>query len=162
VKVIQTEIPDVLLIESPVFEDERGFFYESHNERLFQEKANVKRIGAGVIHYSTDYVFNGHQTTPYTEQDEPEPQNTYGKTKLAGEKVIQAVGLPYLIQRTSWVYGLRGKNFLLTMLKLSQEREELKVVNDQVGTPIWSRMIAEYTAQILSQGTKYLMKFLEQ
>ncbi|NJM71357.1 MAG: dTDP-4-dehydrorhamnose reductase [Scytonema sp. RU_4_4] len=120
----------------------------------------AKLLGAGVIHYSTDYVFNGHQATPYSEQDEPEPQNIYGKTKLAGEKAIQAVGVPHLILRTSWVYGLRGKNFLLTMLKLAREREELRVVDDQVGAPTWSRMIAESTAQILSQGTQDLIGFL--
>ncbi|BAY48374.1 dTDP-6-deoxy-L-mannose-dehydrogenase [Scytonema sp. HK-05] len=120
----------------------------------------AKLLGAGVIHYSTDYVFNGNQATPYTEQDEPDPQNIYGKTKLAGEKAIQAVGVPHFILRTSWVYGLRGKNFLLTMLKLAQEREELRVVDDQVGAPTWSRMIAESTAQILSQGTRDVSDFL--
>ncbi len=120
----------------------------------------AKLLGAGVIHYSTDYVFNGNQATPYTEQDQPEPQNVYGKTKLAGEKAIQAVGVPHFILRTSWVYGLRGKNFLLTMLKLAREREELRVVDDQVGAPTWSRMIAESTAQILSQGKKDLIGFL--
>ncbi|WP_414584627.1 dTDP-4-dehydrorhamnose reductase [Scytonema sp. PCC 10023] len=120
----------------------------------------AKLVGAGVIHYSTDYVFNGNQATPYTEQDEPNPQNVYGKTKLAGEKAIQAVGVPYFILRTSWVYGLRGKNFLLTMLRLAREREEIRVVDDQVGAPTWSRMIAESTAQILSQGTKDLINFL--
>ncbi len=112
----------------------------------------AKLLGAGVIHYSTDYVFNGTQATPYTENDETDPQNTYGKTKLAGEQAIQAVGIPHLILRTSWVYGLRGKNFLLTMLKLAREREELKVVDDQVGAPTWSRMIAELTAQIITQS----------
>ncbi|KAB8320273.1 dTDP-4-dehydrorhamnose reductase [Tolypothrix campylonemoides VB511288] len=120
----------------------------------------AKLIGAGVIHYSTDYVFNGTQATPYTEQDEPDPQNIYGKTKLAGEKAIQAVGTPHLILRTSWVYGLRGKNFLLTMLKLAREREEIRVVDDQVGAPTWSRMIAESTAHILSQGRQDMLGFL--
>jgi len=120
----------------------------------------AKLIGAGLIHYSTDYVFNGNQPTPYAEQDEPDPQNIYGKTKLAGEKAIQAVGAPHLILRTSWVYGLRGKNFLLTMLKLAREREELKVVDDQVGAPTWSRLIAASTAQILSQSTQDMIGFL--
>jgi dTDP-4-dehydrorhamnose reductase len=118
---------------------------------LMAEEA--KRLGAALIHYSTDYVFDGTKNTPYTEQDQPEPQNIYGKTKLAGELAIQAVGLPYLILRTSWVYGLRGKNFLLTMLKLATEREELRVVDDQVGAPTWSRMIAEATAQIMCRAT---------
>jgi dTDP-4-dehydrorhamnose reductase len=117
----------------------------------------AKLLDAPVIHYSTDYIFNGTQATPYTEQDIPDPQNVYGKTKLAGEKAIQAVGVPYLILRTSWVYGLRGKNFLLTMLKLSREREELKVVNDQIGAPTWSRMIAEATTHIIS-ATRELVR----
>ncbi|BAY34807.1 dTDP-6-deoxy-L-mannose-dehydrogenase [Nostoc carneum NIES-2107] len=120
----------------------------------------AKLIGAGIIHYSTDYVFNGGQATPYTEQDQLDPQNIYGKTKLAGELAIHAVDVPHLIFRTSWVYGLRGKNFLLTMLKLAREREELKVVDDQIGVPTWSRMIAESTAQILSQGIHEINSFL--
>lgn len=120
----------------------------------------AKLIGAGVIHYSTDYVFNGSQPTPYTEQNQPDPQNVYGKTKLAGEKAIQAVDVPHFIFRTSWIYGLRGKNFLLTMLKLARDREEIRVVNDQIGAPTWSRMIAESTAQILSQRKEDLIDFL--
>jgi dTDP-4-dehydrorhamnose reductase len=112
------------------------------------------RIGAAMIHYSTDYVFNGTQAQPYSECDRPDPQNVYGQTKLAGELAIQAVGVPHLILRTSWVYGNRGKNFLLTMLKLAQTREELRVVADQIGAPTWSRLIAEATAQIVAQGLR--------
>ncbi len=111
--------------------------------------SEAKRLGIGMIHYSTDYVFDGMNETAYTEEHEPYPQNIYGKTKLAGEQAIQAVGIPHLILRTSWVYGLRGKNFMLTMLRLAQEREELKVVDDQIGTPNWSGMIAETTTQML-------------
>ena len=111
----------------------------------------AKRLGAAMIHYSTDYVFDGGKTTPYTEKDMPNPGNVYGKTKLAGEQAIQAVGIPHLILRTSWVYGTRGRNFLLTILRLAQERDELKIVDDQVGAPTSSRMIAEATAQILAQ-----------
>lgn len=120
----------------------------------------VKRLGAAMIHYSTDYVFDGTNTTPYTELDKPNPQNIYGKTKLAGEEAIAAVGVPHIILRTSWVYGLRGKNFLLTMQKLAQEREEIKVVNDQIGAPTWSRAIAEITSQILSQAQQNVSSFL--
>jgi len=111
----------------------------------------AKRLGAAVIHYSTDYVFDGSKNTPYTEEDAPNPLNVYGKTKLAGEQAIQAVGTPHLIFRTSWVYGARGKNFLLTVLRLARERNDLKIVDDQVGAPTWSRMIAEATAQIFVQ-----------
>ncbi|AFY32512.1 dTDP-4-dehydrorhamnose reductase [Calothrix sp. PCC 7507] len=120
----------------------------------------AKQVGAAIIHYSTDYVFDGSQATPYTEQDQPNPQNIYGKTKLAGEQAIVSVGVPHLILRTSWVYGLRGKNFLLTMLRLAQEREEIKVVDDQIGAPTWSRMIAEITAQILSQSPDNVSDFI--
>ncbi|TAF06077.1 MAG: dTDP-4-dehydrorhamnose reductase [Nostocales cyanobacterium] len=112
----------------------------------------AKRLGAAMIHYSTDYVFDGTKNTSYTENDQPNPQNIYGKTKLAGEESIKSVGVNYLILRTSWVYGLHGKNFLLTMQKLAKEREEIKVVDDQIGAPTWSRMIAEITAQIVSQS----------
>ena len=120
----------------------------------------AKRCKAGMIHYSTDYVFNGSQTRPYLEDDLTDPQSVYGSTKLAGEQAIAAVNDAYLIFRTSWVYGLKGKNFLLTMLKLAQEREEIKVVDDQVGSPTWSRMIAEATAQIVSQGCPDIYEFL--
>jgi dTDP-4-dehydrorhamnose reductase len=112
----------------------------------------AKLLGASVIHYSTDYVFNGAQSTPYTEADQTDPLSVYGKTKLAGEQAIQAIAVPHLILRTSWVYGARGKNFLLTMLKLAQDRETLSVVNDQIGSPTWSYAIAQSTAKILAQG----------
>lgn len=112
----------------------------------------AKRLGAAMIHYSTDYVFDGTKTSPYTEEDAPNPLSVYGKTKFAGEQAILAVGIPHLIFRTSWVYGLRGRNFLQTILRLAKERDELKVVDDQIGAPTWSRMIAEATSQILAQS----------
>lgn len=111
----------------------------------------AKNLGALLVHYSTDYVFDGDKSGPYAEQDLPNPINVYGKTKLAGEHAIQAIGGPYLVFRTSWVYGARGKNFLLTMFRLAKERDELRVVSDQIGAPTWSRMIAEATAQVLAQ-----------
>ncbi len=111
----------------------------------------AKRLNAAIVHYSTDYVFNGSKKSQYSEDDIPNPLNVYGKTKLAGEQAIQAVGVPHLILRTSWVYGAHGKNFLLTILRLARERSELKIVDDQIGAPTWSRMLAEVTAQMLSQ-----------
>lgn len=111
----------------------------------------AKRINAILIHYSTDYVFDGSADDSYHERSPTNPLNAYGKTKLAGETAIQVVGGNYLILRTSWVYASRGKNFLLTMLKLAKERDTLKIVQDQIGAPTWSRMIAEATAYILSQ-----------
>ena len=112
----------------------------------------AKKLGAAMIHYSTDYVFDGSKSTPYVETDPTCPINVYGATKLAGEQAIQAAGIPHLILRTSWVYGLHGKNFLLTMLRLAQEREELRIVADQHGAPTWSRTIADTTAQIVAQA----------
>jgi len=116
----------------------------------------AKKINAFLVHYSTDYVFDGTKDVPYTEEDEPNPLNVYGVTKLAGDIAIQAVGIPHLILRTSWVYGLRGKNFLLTIFRLAQESAEIRVVNDQIGAPTWCRMIAEATSQILSKDTQQL------
>ncbi|TAE56876.1 MAG: dTDP-4-dehydrorhamnose reductase, partial [Nostocales cyanobacterium] len=119
----------------------------------------AKKLNASIIHYSTDYVFDGNKNNPYQENDVTNPQNIYGKTKLAGEEAISSIGVNHIIFRTSWVYGLRGKNFLLTMEKLAKEREEIKVVDDQIGSPTWSRMIAEITAQIITQGQNNLTDF---
>jgi len=119
---------------------------------LMAEEA--KRIGASLVHYSTDYVFDGSSSLPYTETDQPNPINVYGKTKLAGEEAIRAVGAQHLIFRTAWVYGTTGRNFLLTVLRLLTEREELKVVHDQFGAPTWSQEIATATERILRQLTQ--------
>ena len=112
----------------------------------------AQQCGAAVIHYSTDYVFDGTKNAPYVESDRTNPLNVYGRSKLAGELAIASVPVPHFIFRTSWVYGLRGKNFLLTMLKLARERPELKIVADQIGSPTWSVTIAQATAQILAQS----------
>ncbi len=110
-----------------------------------------KRLGATLIHYSTDYVFDGRKTEAYREEDTPNPLSVYGQSKLSGERAIQAVGVSHLIFRTSWVYGMRGRNFLLTILRLAKERPELRVVSDQFGAPTWSRTIAEVTALVLGK-----------
>ncbi len=102
-----------------------------------------------VLHYSTDFVFSGASDRPYREDDEPGPINVYGITKLDGENRLLDSGTPALILRTSWVYGRYGHNFLLTMQRLLQERDELKVVDDQIGAPTWSRLLAEVSAQLL-------------
>ena len=111
----------------------------------------AKKLGAALIHYSTDYVFDGEKREPYTEEDSPNPMGVYGRTKLAGDRAIQSASLPHLIFRTSWVYGLKGKNFLLTMQRLAKEKDELKIVDDQVGAPTWCRTIAQTTANVLTQ-----------
>ncbi len=111
----------------------------------------AKRLGALLIHYSTDYVFDGRKATPYTEDDAPNPLAAYGHSKLAGEQAIAASGARHLIFRTSWVYGLHGANFMKTMLRLGRERDELRVVGDQFGAPTWTRHLADATALILAR-----------
>jgi len=109
----------------------------------------AKKIDASVVHYSTDYVFDGTKRLPYDENDPPNPVSVYGKTKLAGELAIRESGAPHLIFRTAWVYATRGRNFLLTILRLASQREELRIVHDQIGAPTWCREIARATTSIL-------------
>lgn len=118
--------------------------------RAFAEEA--ARLDATLIHYSTDYVFDGTKGGAYLETDATNPQNVYGQTKLDGELAIAAAGCAHLVLRTSWVYGRRGNNFLRTMLRLGAERPELRVVADQIGAPTWSNTIATATAAIAAQG----------
>ena len=108
-------------------------------------------LGIPLIHYSTDYVFDGQQPTPYTETDRPHPLNVYGHSKLAGEQAISAVGGQYLILRTSWVYSSQGHNFLLTMHRLLQEKPELRIVADQFGAPTWTGTLALATRALIER-----------
>jgi dTDP-4-dehydrorhamnose reductase len=110
------------------------------------------KLGALLVHYSTDYIFDGAKTEAYLETDTPNPLGAYGRTKLAGDEAVRAVGGAHLIFRLCWVYGARGQNFMLTMMRLAREREKLRVVGDQVGCPTWSRMIAETTTLALRQA----------
>jgi dTDP-4-dehydrorhamnose reductase len=112
----------------------------------------AKKLGALLVHYSTDYVFDGTKTTPYVETDLTNPLGAYGRTKLAGDQAIAQVGGAHFIFRLCWVYGARGNNFMLTMMRLAREREQLRVVRDQIGCPTWSRMIAETTALALHRA----------
>lgn len=112
----------------------------------------AKRRNAVLIHYSTDYVFDGVKEGAYVEEDAPNPHSMYGQSKRMGECAITEVGGAHLILRTSWVYGQRGKNFLLTMRRLAAERSELQIVDDQMGAPTWAVTIAALTAQIIAQG----------
>jgi dTDP-4-dehydrorhamnose reductase len=116
---------------------------------VIAEKA--KKIGAALVHYSTDYVFDGSKNSPYDESDPPNPLGVYGKTKLAGEQAIRDSGVPHLIFRTAWVYATRGRNFLLTILRLASQHEELRIVRDQIGAPTWCREIARATTSILGR-----------
>jgi len=122
------------------------------NERapaVIAEKA--KKIGAALVHYSTDYVFDGEKKSPYGETDTPNPINVYGKTKLGGERAIQESGALHLIFRTEWVYDTQGRNFLLTILRLATQKQELRIVADQIGSPTTSREIAAATVKVISQ-----------
>jgi dTDP-4-dehydrorhamnose reductase len=114
--------------------------------------AEAARLGALLVHYSTDYVFDGTKPGAYVEDDPPHPLNVYGSSKLAGERAMAASGCRRLILRTSWVYGPHGSNFMLTMLRAARERPELRVVDDQVGAPTSSLAIARATAQVLRAG----------
>lgn len=129
-------------------EPELVFAVNAHAPGIMAEEA--ARLNATLIHYSTDYVFDGSKTSPYTESDETNPIGIYGSSKLAGEEAIRAVDGQHLILRTSWVYGARGRNFLRTIIRLAQERDELEIVMDQIGAPTSSRAIANATAVMLS------------
>ncbi|PLR65330.1 dTDP-4-dehydrorhamnose reductase [Pseudomonas sp. QC2] len=111
----------------------------------------AKALGIPLIHYSTDYVFDGSKPAPYTEADTPNPLGVYGQSKLAGEEAIAAVGGEYLVLRTSWVYSGHGKNFLLTMQRLLQEKPQMRIVADQIGAPTWAGSIARSTRALIER-----------
>jgi dTDP-4-dehydrorhamnose reductase len=132
---------------------------ESDHETAFliNEKAvavladEAKKLNALLIHYSTDYIFDGTKDAPYNEEDVTNPLNVYGESKLAGEQAIQQSGADYVILRTTWVFASHGQNFVKSILRLAAEREELNIVADQIGAPTSARLIAETTAHILRQ-----------
>ena len=130
-------------------EPELAFAINATAPGIFAEEARA--LGIPLIHYSTDYVFDGSKATPYTEDDVPNPLGVYGQSKLAGERAIGAVGGQHLILRTSWVYSSHGKNFLLTMQRLMQEKPLLRVVADQIGAPTWAGTIAHSTRLLIER-----------
>jgi dTDP-4-dehydrorhamnose reductase len=155
--VVRTVKPDLLInaaaytaVDKAEIEPELAVRINGEAPGVMAEE--IKRLGGAMIHFSTDYVFDGTKNGPYTEADIPCPINTYGRSKLAGEQAVAAAGIPHLILRTSWVYGMRGENFLLTILRLAREREELRVVDDQHGAPTWCRTIADATAHAVAQS----------
>ncbi len=129
-------------------EPELAFAINATAAHILAEEA--ARLSAGIIHFSTDYVYDGTKTTPYIEADEVNPVSVYGKSKLAGEEAIRQVDLPHLILRTSWVYGTYGKNFLKTILRLAAERDSLSIVGDQFGAPTSSQSIADAVVKLVS------------
>jgi dTDP-4-dehydrorhamnose reductase len=128
-------------------ESEVAFAINATAPQVLAEEA--AKLGSGLIHFSTDYVYDGKKASPYVETDTVNPVSVYGKSKLAGEDAIRAVGLPYLILRTSWVYGAYGKNFLKTILRLATEREKLSIVGDQFGAPTSSESIANAVVSLI-------------
>jgi dTDP-4-dehydrorhamnose reductase len=154
-KTVRAAAPEVIVSAAAYTAVDRA---ESEPDLAFSVNANAPgvlaaeaaRLGALLVHYSTDYVFDGAKSGPYTEADAPHPLNVYGASKLAGEQAIAASGCRYLVLRTSWVYGPHGSNFMLTILRAARERPELRVVDDQVGAPTSSAAIARATAQLLA------------
>jgi len=147
-RVMQALKPDLIInpaaytaVDKAETEPELAYAINATAPRVLAEEA--ARIGARLIHFSTDYVYSGTQSAVYSEQDATEPLSVYGKSKLAGEDAIRRVGLPQLIFRTSWVYGAYGQNFLKTILRLAAEREQLRIVADQFGAPTTSTSIAQ-------------------
>jgi dTDP-4-dehydrorhamnose reductase len=120
------------------------------------------QLGAGLIHYSTDYVFDGTQDAPYIETDTPHPLNVYGHSKRAGEQAIEQVGGACLILRTAWVYSLRRDSFVTKVLQWARQQTSLKLVTDQISNPTWARMLAEITALLLAQGGPDLIPWLSE
>jgi dTDP-4-dehydrorhamnose reductase len=131
-------------------ERDAAFAVNARAPQVLAEEA--KRTGALLVHYSTDYVFDGRANAPYEESAATGPLNVYGESKLEGESGIAASGAHAIVLRTSWVYGLTGQNFLLTMRRLARERDELRIVADQFGTPNWSRSLAEATSALVGLG----------
>jgi len=134
-------------VDAAESDEATAFQVNAEAPRVIAEES--ERLGAALIHYSTDYVFDGGKQGSWLEDDAPAPLSVYGRSKLAGEQAITDVGGSHLILRTSWVYGLHGKNFLLTMLKLAETRDELAIVDDQIGAPTWAVTIADATAAII-------------
>lgn len=152
---IRSVRPDIIInaaaytaVDRAETEPELARMINSEAPALIAEEART--CGALLIHYSTDYVFDGSKHSPYEEDDTPNPINIYGQTKLDGERGVENSRAAHLILRTAWVYATRGRNFLLTILRLATEREELRIVRDQLGAPTWGREIAVATASVLS------------
>lgn len=153
---VRTHRPDLIInaaahtaVDQAESEPHAAFAINAIAPGILAEEA--KTLGIPLIHYSTDYVFDGSKPAPYTEADTPNPLGVYGQSKLAGEEAIAAVGGKYLILRTSWVYSGHGKNFLLTMQRLLQEKPQMRIVADQIGAPTWARTIAGITRVLIER-----------
>jgi dTDP-4-dehydrorhamnose reductase len=137
-------------VDQAEVEQERAAKINAVTPGIIAEEA--KKGGAVLVHYSTDYVFDGTKTVAYTEDDPTNPLNVYGQSKLKGEQVIGHVGGAFVILRTSWVYSLRGNSFVSKSLKWARNQKKIKIVSDQIGSPTWARMLAEVTAAVIAQS----------
>jgi len=153
---VRTTQPDLILnaaaytaVDRAESESDTATVINAMAPRVLAEEAAQR--SALLVHYSTDYVFDGTKREPWVESDFPNPLNVYGVTKLAGEQAVQQVGGKYLIMRTSWVYGPHGNNFLFTMLRLGKERDNLSIVDDQVGAPTTSIELADATRSMVDR-----------
>ncbi|MBH3429213.1 dTDP-4-dehydrorhamnose reductase [Pseudomonas alkylphenolica] len=153
---IRAIAPDLIInaaahtaVDQAESEPDLAFAINAQAPGIFAEEA--ARLNIPLIHYSTDYVFDGNKATPYTEDDAPNPLGVYGRSKLAGEQAITAVGGQHLILRTSWIYSRHGRNFLLTMQRLLQEKPQLRVVADQIGAPTWAGTVAHSTRLLIER-----------
>jgi dTDP-4-dehydrorhamnose reductase len=160
-KTVQTYCPEVIVnataytpVDKAESEPDLAGAINGSGALVLAEEA--RKLNAILIHYSTDYVFDGIKGTLYSETDFPHPVNIYGQSKLAGEQAIQSTGGDYLIFRTAWVYSLRRNSFVSKVLGWARENEILRVVDDQVSNPTWARMLAEVTAQVLARGKVYV------
>jgi len=153
---VQALRPDLIInaaahtaVDQAESEEDQAMALNATAPGILAEEAAL--LGIPLIHYSTDYVFNGNKPGPYSEDDPTQPLGAYGRSKLAGEQAIRAVGAEHLILRTSWVYSLHGRNFLLTMQRLLQEKPHMRVVADQIGAPTWAGTIADITRQLIER-----------
>ena len=155
-RIVREIEPDLIInpaaytaVDKAESEPELAYAINATAPQTLAEEAD--RLGAALIHFSTDYVYDGKKNTAYVETDTTKPMGVYAKSKLAGENSIRAVGLPHLILRTSWVYGAYGKNFLKTILHLAAERDSVRIVADQIGAPTSSEHIADAVVELLEK-----------
>lgn len=156
-QLVRTHRPDIIVNAAAYTAVDRA---ETERELAHTINAEVPKVlaeelnhlgGRLIVHYSTDYVFDGAASRPYLETDSPNPTNVYGESKLAGERAVERAGVPYVVLRTQWLYGTRGANFLLTILRLARQGKPLRIIADQYGAPTWARMLAEASALVVGQ-----------
>ncbi len=156
-----TEVAPGLIVNASAYTDvdaaeseqEKAFAINARAPQIMAEHA--KQLGAFLVHYSTDYVFDGQKGSPYVETDSTSPLNVYGRSKVAGEQAVQAGAGAFLILRTAWLYSMRGSNFVTKVLKWSRLHQKLHIVDDQISNPTWARILAQLTAHVLQHGLGY-------